>query len=171
MSQTQNSPDRIVKSVVLDAPRSRVWQALTDSRRFGTWFGVELDGPFALGQDVSGRIVPTQVDEEVARLQEPHRGVPWNARVERLEPMDVFAFSWRPYPLGQGQGQAPEASPATLVTFELQDAGDGVKLTITESGLQALGPELAQRVFEGNSGGWEHQMRLIGAYLARADAR
>jgi uncharacterized protein YndB with AHSA1/START domain len=31
--------DRIEKRVVLRAPRSRVWQALTEGDQFGQWFG------------------------------------------------------------------------------------------------------------------------------------
>ncbi|HEY6080811.1 MAG TPA: hypothetical protein VIW29_18480 [Polyangiaceae bacterium] len=61
-----SSTDRIQKQVVLRASRQRVWSALTDSKQFGAWFGVELDGPFVAGQGLSGRIVPTQVDAEVA---------------------------------------------------------------------------------------------------------
>ena len=41
--------DRIEKNIVLRAPRSRVWRALTDAQEFGTWFRVNLDGRFAVG--------------------------------------------------------------------------------------------------------------------------
>ena len=37
--------DRIEKRVLLRAPRSRVWRAITDAREFGSWFGVAFDGP------------------------------------------------------------------------------------------------------------------------------
>ena len=48
--------DRIEKLVSLDAPRSRVWRALTDVTQFNTWFGVALAGAFTPGAEVSGRI-------------------------------------------------------------------------------------------------------------------
>ena len=35
----QTIPDRIEKTIVLRAPRSRVWRALTDAREFSEWFG------------------------------------------------------------------------------------------------------------------------------------
>ena len=35
------STDRIEKSVLLRAPRARVWRALTDAREFGAWFGFD----------------------------------------------------------------------------------------------------------------------------------
>ena len=41
--------DRIEKKILLRAPLERVWQALTDSTEFGTWFGIRFSGPFKAG--------------------------------------------------------------------------------------------------------------------------
>ena len=41
--------DRIEKEIVVRAPRSRVWRALTDAREFGQWFEAAMEGPFAPG--------------------------------------------------------------------------------------------------------------------------
>src|SRR6185312_10888380 len=71
------STDRIENPVHLEAPRERVWQALSDSSRFGTWFGVDFDGPFVEGEKLTGRIAPTKVDPEVAAMQKPHEGTPF----------------------------------------------------------------------------------------------
>src|SRR5207247_5653646 len=46
------STDRIEKRVVLRAPRTRVWRALTNAAEFGTWFRVKLEGAFAEGKPV-----------------------------------------------------------------------------------------------------------------------
>jgi uncharacterized protein YndB with AHSA1/START domain len=89
-------PNRIEKTIVLKATRERVWRAISDSARFGEWFGVEIDGPFIAGKEATGRIAPTKVDAEVARLQEPYRGTPFRVVVERIEPMTVFSFRRRP---------------------------------------------------------------------------
>jgi uncharacterized protein YndB with AHSA1/START domain len=48
--------DRIEKQVEIAAPVSRVWQALTDSRQFGDWFLVKMDGPFVAGKPMGGQI-------------------------------------------------------------------------------------------------------------------
>src|SRR6266571_2781989 len=48
------STDRIEKRVVLRAPRSRVWRAISDAKEFGTWFRITLDGAFAEGRTVRG---------------------------------------------------------------------------------------------------------------------
>lgn len=43
MSTSTTDTDRIVKQVMLDAPRSRVWRALTDVEQFNTWFNAHTD--------------------------------------------------------------------------------------------------------------------------------
>jgi uncharacterized protein YndB with AHSA1/START domain len=50
------STDRIEKTILLRAPRARVWRALTDADEFGTWFRVRLEDPFRAGATVRGRI-------------------------------------------------------------------------------------------------------------------
>ena len=154
-----NNADRIEKTTVLRAPRERVWRAISDSREFGTWFGVELDGPFVAGCRVTGRIVPTRVDKEIAKLQEPHTGTPFECTVERVEPMRLLSFRWQP-------GIDLSGEPATLVTFELDDADGGTKLTITESGFDRISLERRAKAFAENEGGWTAQLMLIEKYLA-----
>ena len=50
------STDRIEKSVVLRAPRSRVWRAIANAEEFGRWFRVKLEGDFVPGACVRGHI-------------------------------------------------------------------------------------------------------------------
>ena len=51
-----SSMDRIEKQVRLNAPRSRVWRALTDADEFGQWFRVKLVTHFAVGERALGHI-------------------------------------------------------------------------------------------------------------------
>src|SRR5689334_9322166 len=154
------SSDRIEKHVTLRAPRVRVWRALTDSQQFGTWFGVELDGPFVAGQRVTGRITPTKVDPENARLQEPYRGARFECTIERIEPMDLFSFRWHPFAIDPAVDYSAE--PMTLVTFELADDGGGhTSLRITESGFDQIPLERRAQAFAANEGGWAKQSELI----------
>ena len=76
-----DSEDRITKIVELAAPPTRVWRALTDHEEFGTWFRVELDGPFQVGALVTGKVTYPGY--------ECHG---WAARVECMEPERRFAF-------------------------------------------------------------------------------
>ena len=156
--------DRIEKNVTLRAPRERVWKALTEAKQFGAWFGVELDGPFVAGQPVTGRIIPTKVDPEVAKLQEPYRGLAFEWAIERIEPMDVFAFRWHPFAIERDVDYRHE--PTTLVMFELGDAPGGTSLRITESGFDRIPLERRAKAFAANEGGWAKQAELIARYLA-----
>ncbi|MGC4065718.1 MAG: SRPBCC family protein [Polyangiaceae bacterium] len=124
--------DRIEKTIVLHAPHERIWRAITDSKEFGAWFGVDFEGPFVAGKRLHGRIVPTQVDAEVAKMQEPYAGMPFRCLIERVEPMHHFSFRWHPHDVDP---KAPASTEAmTLVEFELRPVSDGIELKITESG-------------------------------------
>ena len=157
--------DRIEKTVVLRAPLERVWRAISDSKEFGTWFGVEFDGPFAAGKAMVGRIVPTQVDPEVAKLQEPHRGAKFEITVEALEPMKLFSFRWHPFAIDPNVDYSKEET--TLVEFRLTEEKGGTRLVITETGFDRVPLERRAKAFTANEGGWEHQSKLLEKYVSR----
>ncbi|MFL5422446.1 MAG: SRPBCC family protein, partial [Myxococcales bacterium] len=121
----QSATDRIQKTVLLRAPLERVWRAISDPAEFGTWFGVAFDGPFVAGARVTGRIVPTKVDAEIAKAQEPYAGAKFECSIDRVEPMRLFSFRWNPYGVEQGVDYSKE--PTTLVTFALEEAPGGTK--------------------------------------------
>lgn len=158
--------DRIEKQILLKAPLERVWRAVSDAGEFGAWFGMEFDGAFAAGARLIGRIRPTKVDPEVARLQEPYTGTAGTFVIDRVEPMRRFSFQWHPHAIEPGVDYSKE--PMTLVVFELKEAPGGTLLTITESGFDRIPLARRAQAFRANQGGWEHQTRLIEKYLARA---
>lgn len=107
------STDRIQKQTLLNAPLERVWRAIGDAREFGSWFGMRFDGPFVAGEHVTGRIVPTTVDPEMAEGQKPYEGTPMEIIVDRIEPMRLFSFRWHPYAVDPGSCTAPGRSRYT----------------------------------------------------------
>lgn len=153
--------DQIEKQITLRAPIDRVWAALSDAGEFGAWFGAEFDAPFVPGARVTGRIRPTTVDPEVAKMQAPLAGTPFFVLVERVEPPRLLSFRWQPGIDPPAQGE----DLTTLVVFELAEAEEGTLLRIVESGFDRI--PLAQRAkaFSENESGWEHQCRLIAKYL------
>jgi uncharacterized protein YndB with AHSA1/START domain len=158
--------DRIEKKVLLRAPIERVWRAISEAKQFGSWFGVEFDGPFAAGKSIIGKIVPTTVDPEVAKMQEPHAGTPFEFSIDCIEPMRLFSFRWHPYAVERGVDYSKE--PTTLVAFELEEAAGGTILTISESGFDRIPLERRAKAFAANEQGWAAQATLIEKYLARA---
>ncbi|NVN12620.1 SRPBCC family protein [Nguyenibacter vanlangensis] len=158
------TPDRIEKQVILPAPLQAVWHAVADAGQFGTWFGVRFDGPFAAGATVTGHIVPTRMDPDIARLQQPYAGTAFALQVDQIVPMRRIAFRWHPFAVEPGIDYTAE--PMTLIVFALEPVADGTRLTITESGFDQLPPARRARAYAASDGGWTMQTRLIATYLA-----
>jgi uncharacterized protein YndB with AHSA1/START domain len=158
--------DRIEKRILLHAPRQRVWRALTDATEFGTWFGVRFDGPFQPGALLRGVIVPTKVDAAVAKAQQEFAGKPFEITVERMDPERLFSFRWHPYAVEPGVDYSAE--PTTLIVFTLEEVGNGILLTVTESGFDRIPPERRAKAFTANEKGWGMVVTLIEKYLAQA---
>jgi uncharacterized protein YndB with AHSA1/START domain len=163
------STDRIQKQILLRAPRSRVWRALTDPREFGHWFGVRFEGRAAAFQPhtaIHGVIVTTSVDPEFAKLQKPFEGKPFDIVVDGIEPERLFSFRWHPF--GVEEGVDYSAEPMTLVEFVLEDRGKETMLTITESGFDRIPLARRARAFQANEGGWTGVLGLIEKHLSHA---
>ncbi|RAI03290.1 vanillate O-demethylase oxidoreductase VanB [Acuticoccus sediminis] len=148
--------DAIEKTILLDAPVERVWRAVTDAREFGTWFRVALEGPFVPGRSVAGQITYPGYEH--------HRLV---ATVETMEEPRYFAFRWEPEPDTAGGGGG---DPATLVEFTLAPEGTGTRLTLRESGFNALPAHKRDEALRRNDGGWDIQMQNIADHLSGSAA-
>ena len=147
------STDRIEKRVVLRAPRSRVWRAITDAKEFGTWFRITLDGAFAAGSTVRGRVaIPG------------HEHLKVEMRVERIEPERYFSYRWHPYPKDPAKDYSGE--PMTLVEFTLEEAEGGTALTIVESGFDRIPLARRSEAFRMNTEGWGGQIKNLAAYVS-----
>jgi len=148
------STDRIEKNVTLDAPRSRVWRALTEVEQFNAWFGVALESPFAPGAEVSGKITFRGYEHVKMTL--------W---IETIEPERFFSFRWHPYAIEPGVDFSAE--PTTRVSFTLEDEGAATRLRIVESGFDAIPESRRAKAFTMNSKGWDGQAENIRKFLAR----
>jgi uncharacterized protein YndB with AHSA1/START domain len=157
MTTTTTSTDRIEKQIILEAPRSRVWRALTDVSKFNTWFGVSLTAPFTPGAEVSGKISIRNYDHVTMRI--------W---IEAMDPERFFSFRWHPYAIEPEVDYSAE--PTTLVSFTLEDAPDGTKLTIVESGFDAIPESRRAKAFSMNDKGWTGQAENIRKFLAGTQA-
>jgi uncharacterized protein YndB with AHSA1/START domain len=157
--------DRIEKKILLRAPRKRVWKALTDSKEFEKWFGVKFDAPFKAGASMRGELVGTSVDAEVAKMQKQYKGIPFEITVETIEPERLFSLRWHPNAIEPGVDYSAE--PTTLVEFVLEEAADGVMLTVTESGFDRIPLARRAKAFTANDGGWSIVVKLIEKFLAQ----
>ena len=131
--------DRIVKSVVLHKAPHQVWPAITDAKAFGTWFGAEFDGSFTPGAHVTGRITPTQMDPEVAKAQEPHKGMPIDLTIERIDPLRHFSFRWNPLAIERSVERTKEPSSVLSWTMRTRSPSSAPPLE-REDGSTAITP-------------------------------
>ena len=145
--------DRIEKQVRLSAPRARVWRALTHTREFGQWFGVNLSGKVAPGATLRGPITSPG-----------HEHVTFEARVEMVDPEKRFSFRWHPYAIEPGVDYSSE--PTTVVVFTLEEVEGGTLLTIVESGFKMIPTLRRAKALEMNSKGWAIQAENIRRHLA-----
>ena len=148
------STDRIEREVLLKAPQSRVWRALSNAEEFGGWFGAALKGKtFAAGQRVQGRITYPGYEHVV-----------FDVVIERMEPERLLSWRWHPAAVEPSVDYSAE--PATLVVFELQEAEGGTLLSVVESGFDKVPPARRLEAFRLNSGGWDEQMQNIAKHVA-----
>lgn len=144
--------DSIEKTVDLKAPVERVWLALTDHRQFGEWFRAQIDGPFEVGKTVNATM--TYPGQEHVR---------WTAHIVEMKPERRFAFEWHP--------GVPEADrdytkePRTRVEFRLEATDNGTRLTIVESGFDALPADRRDKAMRDNTNGWNVQANNLASYV------
>jgi uncharacterized protein YndB with AHSA1/START domain len=157
------STDRIEKKILIKAPRSRVWRAITDSAEFGHWFGVRFAEPFKPNKSMKGSIVGTAVDSEIAKAQEKHKGLAFELVIDRIEPERLFSFRWHPHAVERGVDYSAETM--TLVEFVLEAQGNDTLLTVTESGFDQIPLSRREQAFKANDGGWTAVIGLVDKYL------
>ncbi|MFT3927144.1 MAG: SRPBCC family protein [Myxococcales bacterium] len=138
---------------MLRATQARVWQALTDSKEFGAWFRVSLEGPFVVGQKVKGHI--TYPGYEHLKME---------VVVEKMEAQRLFSYRWHPYAIDPKVDYASETP--TLVEFKLEERPGGTLLTVVESGFDQVPAARRAEAFRMNDGGWATQLKNIEQYVA-----
>jgi uncharacterized protein YndB with AHSA1/START domain len=147
-------PDSIEKQIVLSAPRARVWRAISDKTEFGQWFGVSFPpGAFKPGEKVTGKITIRGYEH-----------VTMNVEVVEVTPERRLSYRWHPNDIDPKVDVSSE--PKTLVTFTLDDAPAGTRLTIVESGFDSIPLHRRDEAYRGNDAGWAGQIRNIERHVA-----
>ena len=145
--------DSILRSIQIEAPLDKVWDALTDYRQFGEWFRVDLKSPFVAGQPTTGTIMFRE------------RPMDFEFLVEAIRPKTYFSYRWHPYAVDPKADYSKETP--TLVEFRLEELGELTRVTVNESGFEALTspPEERMTTLEGNTRGWASVMeQLAGVF-------
>lgn len=150
------STDRIERQIFINAPRSRVWRALSNAEEFGNWFGAKLAGKrFVPGERVQGPITISGYEH-----------ILFDVVIERVEPESLLSFRWHPYAIDPAIDYSKEER--TLVTFELTEMNGGTMLSAVESGFDKVPPARRLEAFRMNSGGWEAQLDNIRRHVTQS---
>jgi uncharacterized protein YndB with AHSA1/START domain len=142
----------IKKQINLKAPVSRVWDALTNHREFGQWFGVKLEGPFVIGQVLRGKI--TIPGYEHCKFE---------VVVQKMDPQQFFSYTWHPYSVDPSMDYSKEQP--TLVEFKLEKTSHGTLLTVTELGFEKIPANRRLEAFRMNENGWTQQLKNIEKHV------
>jgi uncharacterized protein YndB with AHSA1/START domain len=138
---------RVDRQILIRAPLSRVWRAITSIDEFAKWFGVTTEGEFVAGSRV--------------RMRHPDYEADFFVDVVSLEPERRFVWRWQvagfPNELGQ--------EPATEVVFELEEVRDGTLVKVAESGFDQISLKRRAKSFEDNDKGWEAQLQSVRNYV------
>jgi uncharacterized protein YndB with AHSA1/START domain len=152
-AQATSSTDRIEKRFEVRAPHARVWRAIANATEFGAWFGMKLEGAFAAGESLRGRLTIPGYEHLTLDLL-----------VEQIEPERYFSYRWHPYAIDPRLDYSAE--PTTLVEFRLEEIAGGTVVTIVESGFDRIPLARRAEAYRMNEGGWTGQGKNLARYVA-----
>ncbi|MGV3580808.1 MAG: SRPBCC family protein [Methylophilus sp.] len=147
----KNLENSIERQIEINAPISRVWEALTNSESFGQWFGANFNSPFVVGKTTKARNTAKGYEMNMEFI------------VKEIKPQTYFAYAWHPFPLDNTFDYSKE--DPTLVEFHLEKTESGTLLKVRESGFNKVTAYRRAEAFKMHTGGWEAQLKNIEAYL------
>ena len=135
----------VERSIWINAPRERVWRAVTQSDQIMQWWSndfweistLEVGAPVKFGD----------------------RDNPIVAAVAVVSPPDEFAIQWPPLPQNH--------FTAMVTTFRLEQEGGGTRVTVVETGYEALPDNIRQRRLDSTTSGYETVLAGLKAYVER----
>lgn len=129
----------LTKTIILDAPKDVVWAFLTEKDKLARWFH-PAEEDLKVGGDYT--------------LLDQHGGMTricWGTVLE-MKPFDKLVYTFTVKPLN---------GATTTVSWYLEEAAGGTRLTLTHEGIEHAAGEAAFRMLSALDAGWdEHFGRL-----------
>lgn len=139
--------DAIEREIIVRAPKERVYKAITDPGQLVKWFP---DG-------VEGRLEPGE--RPVFDFSEYGST---SLYIVAAEAPNYFAYRWLPAGVAPGKFRGDVLSkPNTLVEFRLEDAPEGTRVKLRESGFASLPSEFYENAFKENNEGWDYMLARL----------
>ena len=144
----------IEREIHVDASPEVVFEVVSSPEHLKEWWPDEAEIEPTAG--VTGRIVF-------------HRAAPEEALVVPIMVVDAqpprrFSFRWV-----YEAGAVPGPGNSLLVTFDLEPAGNGTRVRMTETGFRERGWEAAvlEQAYQEHREGWDYFIPRLGEYVAR----
>ena len=133
-----DKPKPITKEVLIDAPVSKVWKAITDKEDMKQWyFDIAAFKP-----EVGYEFQFTGPGEQYKQYKQ-YRHI---CKITEVIPNKKLSYSWR-YEGYPGNSQ---------VTFELFEEGDKTRLKLTHEGIESFGADNPDFSRENGDAGWTY---------------
>ncbi len=124
------------RSIWINAPRQRVWDAVSEPEQIAAWFAPGTSFKFendTVFISMEGQFVP----------------VAW---VEKIDP--PRELTTRPLP-----------DKKTATTYLLEEENGGTRFTVIETGLESMPAEDREKYLEQNGHGWDLALGNLNAYI------
>jgi len=149
---TPTDLSRIDKTIEIAAPPERVWRALTTTAEFSAWFQVSIEGEIAAGREVW-----------MTSTHAEHQGQRFRVKFVELIPPRVVAWEWHPGEVDPEVDYSRE--PRTTVRFTLEPSPRGTKVTLAETGFDAISLARRAKVYKDNAQGWGEVVVWLQSYV------
>ena len=147
--------DRIDRTIEIAAPVERVWRALVSGPELSAWFRVSIEGAIEPGAE----LWMTSTHAEYA-------GQRFRVRIAEMTPPTRLVWEWHPGAVDPAVDYARE--PRTRVTFTLAPSGDGTRLSLSETGFDAISLDRRAKVYRDNTDGWAEVLGWVQGHVEKA---
>jgi uncharacterized protein YndB with AHSA1/START domain len=145
---------RVDRTIEIKASPDRVWRALTSAAELSAWFQVKIEGD----------ITP---DTEVwmTSVHPGHAGQRFRVRFTEMIAPHRFVWEWHPGEVDPNLDYSRE--PRTTVTFTLEPSEHGTRLSVAETGFDAISLTRRAKVYQDNSQGWTEVLGWLQTYVEK----
>jgi len=146
---------RIDRAIEIEAPPERVWRALTDPAELSSWFQVTIEGRIAVGSELW-----------MTSVHPGHAGQRFKVHIAEMTPPTRLVWQWHPGEIDPQVDYARE--PRTTVTFTLEAAGRGTRLSVAEVGFDEIALARRAKVHQDNTQGWTEVLQWLRRHVEAA---
>jgi uncharacterized protein YndB with AHSA1/START domain len=147
--------NRIDRTIDINASPERVFRALTTAAELSAWFQVTIEGELRVGKDVW-----------MTSVHPAHAGARFNVKIVDMSAPRSVTWEWHPGEVDPALDYSKE--PRTTVRFALEPTGRGTRLTVSETGFDAITLPRRAKVHNDNSQGWTEVLVWLQRYVEGA---